>query len=73
VVAACPDEVGLGEAGLVEAGLVEAGLVEMPDDVEFDPHAPTIAVTTAAAIVTGSSFDLVILAISFAFRLGRSR
>jgi hypothetical protein len=65
VVAACPDE-----AGLDEVGLGEAGLEEVPDDVEFEPHAPTIAAITAPAIVTGSSFDRVMLAINLAFRRG---
>jgi hypothetical protein len=57
VVAACPAEVGLGEVGLGEVALEEVG-----DDVEFEPHAATIAATSAAAIVTGSSFDLVVFA-----------
>ena len=53
-------ELGPAEA-VVAAELGEVAVDEEADGVEFEPHAPTIAATTAAAIVTGSAFDLVIL------------
>ena len=53
-------ELGPAEA-VVAAGPGEVAVEEEADGVEFEPHAPTIAATTAAAIVTGSAFDLVIL------------
>jgi hypothetical protein len=61
-------------AGPVAAALVvacpgEVALEELADGVEFEPHAPTIAATTAAPITIGSALDLVVFVSTIMFRL----
>ena len=55
---------------MVAAGPGEVAVEEEADGDEFEPHAPTIAATTAAAIATGSTFDLVMLAMVFCLPTG---
>ena len=56
------------EVGFAEVALEAAALVELADGVELDPHAATIAATTAL-ITIGNAFALVVRVPTMMFRL----
>jgi len=62
----------LVEAGFAEVALEAAALVELADGVELDPHAATIAATTAP-ITIGSAFALVMRVPTMIFHLPLAR
>src|SRR5882757_2811957 len=62
----------LVEAGFAEVALEAAALVELADGVELDPHAATIAATTAL-ITISSAFALVMRVPTMIFHLPLAR